>query len=76
MSGTDVVISLYDLSGKLVEPWAEAGYEAYRVDMEHPRAGVDRWGKGETKLMPLRCVRPESLSALVSACRQTLVEGF
>jgi hypothetical protein len=32
-----VVLSLYDLTGKFVEPWARAGYECYCVDIQHPK---------------------------------------
>lgn len=33
----DVVISFYDLTGKFVQPWADAGYECYCVDIQHPK---------------------------------------
>ncbi len=32
---TDAVIFLCDLSGQAAEPWAEAGYDCYCVDIEH-----------------------------------------
>jgi len=31
----NVVISLYDLSGTMMIPWAEAGYECYCYDIQH-----------------------------------------
>lgn len=34
----DVVISLFDKTGKMVEPWLEAGYECWIVDTQHPPA--------------------------------------
>ena len=31
-----IVISLFDYSGEMVEPWLEAGYDCYIVDIQHP----------------------------------------
>tara|TARA_B100000287_G_scaffold148132_1_gene139848 strand:+ start:2075 stop:2749 length:675 start_codon:yes stop_codon:yes gene_type:complete len=31
-----VVVSLFDKSGVMVQPWLEAGYECWIVDIEHP----------------------------------------
>lgn len=36
-----IVISIFDLTGNMVKPWAEAGYTCYCVDVQHP--------KGETR---------------------------
>lgn len=32
----DTVISLFDLTGVMVQPWLNAGYSAYIVDIQHP----------------------------------------
>lgn len=32
----DSVISLFDVSGKMVQPWLEAGFECWIVDIQHP----------------------------------------
>jgi len=34
----DTVISLFDLTGIMVQPWLDAGYEAWIVDVQHPVA--------------------------------------
>lgn len=34
----DTVISLFDVSGKMVEPWLEAGFDCWIVDIQHPPA--------------------------------------
>ena len=34
-----VVISLYDYTGEALKPWAEAGFECYAFDIQHPKAG-------------------------------------
>lgn len=34
----DVVVSLFDVTGKMVEPWLEAGFECWIVDTQHPVA--------------------------------------
>jgi hypothetical protein len=44
----DTVISLYDVTGKMVEPWLDAGFECWIVDLQHPVAyesggGNDQW---------------------------------
>lgn len=39
-----IVISLCDLTGTMVRPWIDAGYEAILVDPQHP-AGVHRDGR-------------------------------
>ncbi|MFI5459217.1 MAG: hypothetical protein ACHRXM_27645 [Isosphaerales bacterium] len=49
---TGIVLSLYDLSGVMVRPWAEAGFECFIGDMQHPAGctrhpdmpNVWRWG--------------------------------
>jgi len=32
------VISLFDVSGRMIQPWLEAGYECWIVDIQHPAA--------------------------------------
>lgn len=34
----DTVISLFDVTGKMVEPWLEYGYDCWIVDIQHPAA--------------------------------------
>lgn len=38
-----IIISAFDNTGKMVEPWAEAGYLCYCIDIQHP-AGETRVG--------------------------------
>lgn len=38
-----IVLSLFDYTGNMVTPWAEAGYLCYCVDLQHP-AGEARTG--------------------------------
>ena len=33
---TPIVISCFDLTTTLVQPWADAGYLCYCVDLQHP----------------------------------------
>lgn len=37
-----VVLSLFDFTGIMVEPWAEAGYECFIVDIQHPVLSTTR----------------------------------
>jgi len=39
----NVVISLFDVTGKMVQPWLDAGYECWIVDLQHP-ASYDTGG--------------------------------
>ncbi len=45
----NVVISLFDYTGAMVQPWLNAGYECWIVDVQHPVAyetgGVTKEGK-------------------------------
>lgn len=34
-----IVLSLYDYTGEALRPWAEAGYQCYAVDIQHPIEG-------------------------------------
>ena len=45
----DIAIFLFDVSGRMAEPWLRAGYECWIVDLQHPVAyetgGITREGK-------------------------------
>lgn len=53
-----IVLSLCDLTGYAVEPWAKVGYECWTVDIQHPSGvgklvnGVRRVGLDITKFCP------------------------
>ena len=34
----DIVVSLFDVSGKMVQPWLDAGFQCWIVDLQHPAA--------------------------------------
>ncbi len=59
---TGIVLSLYDLSGAMVRPWAEAGLECFIVDIQHPMGctkhpdipRVWRWGVDVLAWLPPR----------------------
>ena len=44
-----VVLSLCDRTGNMVRPWAEAGYECFILDLQHP-AGYSRFGENITAI--------------------------
>ena len=46
-----IVLSLFDLTGKFVQPWHDAGYECWCVDIQHP--------KGETNVAEGDCARED-----------------
>lgn len=41
-----VVLSLFDYSGNMVRPWAEAGYECCAVDIKHDGTETEEIGQG------------------------------
>lgn len=82
----DTVISLFDVTGKMVEPWLEAGYQCYIVDLQHPKAyetgGITTEGnlhKVHWDLtMPWLCPVDRSRIAFVASfppCDHTAVSG-
>jgi hypothetical protein len=38
MTTKDIVVSLFDKTGNMVRPWADAGYTCYIVDLQHQMA--------------------------------------
>ena len=79
-----VVISLCDLTGNMVRPWAEAGYECWCVDVQHSirktrTVSVGRgvihfvWGDIRTFRRPTR--KPISFVIIQSPCTNTAVSG-
>lgn len=55
-----IVLSLCDRTGTMVRPWAEAGYECWIVDIQHPAGehrgedGIVRVGADVTRWLPPR----------------------
>lgn len=61
-----VCISLYDESGNMLRPWAEAGYECYCLDINQSNPGAEQIGKGSlTKL---------KMDVLSEKCRQFVLD--
>ena len=63
-----LVVSLCDLTGNMVRPWAEAGYDCLCIDTAHPlRRGAQdgtitfRWGD-------VRAITPEDIRAIGEPC--------
>jgi hypothetical protein len=38
-----IMLSLYDYTGNMCRPWAEAGYETYAVDIKHDERERQKW---------------------------------
>ena len=49
----NIVVSLFDLTGVMVQPWVDAGYTAYIVDIQHPH-GITR-DKKQQNLFRIGC---------------------
>jgi hypothetical protein len=78
------VISLFDLTGNAVRPWAEAGYECWAFDIQHPVRGprTERVGAGQIHYVyaDARAVKrptskPISFMIVQSPCTHTAVCG-
>jgi hypothetical protein len=74
-------MSLYDLSGIMVRPWAEAGFECFIVDIQHPKGctkhpdmpNVWRWGVDVLEWLPPKVDYHMVFS--FSPCDDTAVSG-
>lgn len=76
-----IVLSLYDLSGVMVKPWAEAGFECFIVDIQHPK-GCTRhpdmpnvWCWGVDLLTWLPPLDEYRIAFSFSPCDDTAVSG-
>lgn len=80
-SDKGIVLSLFDLTGVMVRPWAEDGYDCFVVDLQHPKGctkhpdmlNVWRWGVDlMTWIPPLESYR---IVFSFSPCDDTAVSG-
>ena len=42
----DIAVFLFDVSGVMAQPWLDAGYECWIVDIQHPVAYATGGGDG------------------------------
>jgi len=70
----DTIVSLADLTGKMVEPWVAAGYRAVLVDPQHPR-GVHTDGL-VTRIGAVIIEALDYIGPLVRSGRIAFVAGF
>lgn len=69
----DVIISLCDLTGAMVEPWVEAGYDAVLVDPQHCRYSND----GRIERLPCTILEAACrLGEIIRGRRVVFVAGF
>lgn len=47
-----IVLSLFDRTGNMVRPWADAGYECWCVDIQHKEDRTEHVGHGFIRYMP------------------------
>lgn len=72
------IISCFDLTGNMVQPWAEAGYLCYCVDAQHPQGetrqgNIIRVGADMRDWMPP--LRPITFAAFFPPCTDVAVSG-
>ena len=73
-----IVLSLFDLTTTLVQPWAEAGHLCYCVDLQHPpgetRTGnIIRVGTDVREWLPPYA--PVAFAAFCPPCTDTAISG-
>jgi hypothetical protein len=73
MADRGVIVSLCDLTGKMVEPWVRAGYRAVLVDPQHP-AGIST--DGPVTRVGHVIDHPETWRVLRDLDRVVFVAGF
>jgi len=56
-----IVLSLYDFTGEALKPWAEAGYDCYAFDIQHP---VEGRTEGNIHYRHADLHKPETLAQL------------
>lgn len=64
-----IVLSLYDLTGEAVRPWAEHGYECHIFDIQHPedsrRMAVGKLGGKSQRTKDIRSATPRGFALAV-----------
>lgn len=78
----DVVISLYDFTGNMVKPWADAGYTCYCIDIQHSIRNRKKegniyymWGDVRTWLPPSVVVKRIAMIFAFPPCTHVTVSG-
>lgn len=73
-----LIISLCDLTGTMVRPWTDAGYDAVLVDPQHKRYEIDRQESGATvERIPLTILRAaQRIGEIVRGRKVVFVAGF
>lgn len=71
---SNVLVSLFDESGNMVRPWAEAGWTCFCVDILN-ETGVENVGKGAIVYLNLDLTKAESLRMLAQLNPQ-IIFGF
>jgi len=72
------ILSLFDLSGNMVRPWAKAGYHCAIVDSQHEREGMIEHFNGGGSIMAIRLdlSDPEKLQSIAKWKRPQIVFSF
>ena len=73
-----IVISCFDLSTNMVQPWSEAGFVCYCVDLQHPKGetrtgNIIRVGADMRDWLPPR--QPIAFAAFFPPCTDVAVSG-
>lgn len=77
-----IIVSLFDLSGRMLEPWVSAGIEVYAVDIQHPSGIAQIDGVNYVGANVLDCIsswfpqgREVSIAFGFPPCTHTAVSG-
>lgn len=74
----NIVISLFDYTGNIVKPWADAGYNCICVDLQHPNTSSDgRIAKVRADVLHWMPKKPDQVAMLFAfpPCTDVAVSG-
>lgn len=77
-----IVVSLFDKTGNVARPWAEAGYDCVCYDIAHAAPRIERVGRGQIMFIPLDLMHQKPIAGGKVAfgfaqppCTHTAVSG-
>jgi hypothetical protein len=81
--GMKIALSLFDLTGTMLKPWLEAGYECHIFDIQHPPGrsvrddGMVCWGQDLTEVpfKPLAVFENVAFLSCFPPCTHTSISG-
>ena len=67
----NVVLSLFEYTGTMLRPWAEAGFHCYAYDLQHTTPRVENVGPGSITFVPWDADAPSSYTNVLADFHHT-----